>query len=624
MDILQRGPIFRTDSNNERPYYRDGYDGAQGYQFELRRWRESAREEAFSTARLSPEVNAVQKYAQALTGNFGKRKKYRSPFFDNRLNNSRQSDLALLTDTNPTIAVTSAVEAYKQQAEMAQMSIQGEWQRCNMDLDLVRCMDITKLNGTGFWKIGAALPGILQVVPCGPESVMPIQPGFDIQESTAVLYRTWKSLSYFRNKFPYAAAGLEKESTFLDQANVGSETRFNRPSDIPEFTWNGLSPQMKRAVGVQSGASDMASFSMFQNLELQEYYVDDPSVNESREMVLMRHPYLSLKAHNYWYWVKPGQRLYPRKRLIVFGGRKPVYDGPAPFWHGLYPFACMRLNPVPWSFWGMSKYRDLLPLNDAMNEIGAGIMDMIKRALNPVAVTKAGAIPTASWKEFYQDAPGSKLQMMPNANIGDFRYMDPPNIPSWVIQFHQYLSTEFDRLAGSIDVNGLGKKKQVPGGDTIEQMRELMNSITRLEGRYVEKFLEDAGVIAVSNFFQFWQIDTRLKTMGAAGISWADFDTDMRSLIPDNIPKEDFWRSFPFKVSQGSLLTSAKDREKQMAINLGMRHLIPIVEMYRRLEVPKPEAMRDELMQEMQAGVGGGGGARAPRSTRGQRNGQAA
>jgi len=47
----------------------------------------------------------------------------------------------------------------------------------------------------------------------------------------------------------------------------------------------------------------------------------------------------------------------------------------------MYPFAMLRLNPVIWSFWGMSKYASLIPLNKAINEIGAGTMDMIKRAL---------------------------------------------------------------------------------------------------------------------------------------------------------------------------------------------------------------------------------------------------
>lgn len=623
MQETPRGPIWKT-SSDFRPQYVQ--DSEQNYLATMGRYREIAKEEAYNTARLSPELEFVQKYAACLMGQYWNRRRarYKSSFFDNRLDNSRQNDLALLTDTRPTIAVSSAIPAYKQQAEMAQITIQDEWTRHNMDLDLVRTVDICKLNGTAFWKIGAALPGRMQVIPCGPENVMPIQPGRDIQSSSAVMYQCWKGISYFRNKFPYNARGLERELEFTEYNNAGSDARYARPGEIPEYTWDGLSPQMKRVLAVQQqSASSTVPDTMFHNLQLQEFYIDDPTENDSKFDVLMRHPYLSLGQHNYWYWVKPGQRLYPRKRLLVYAGRRLMYDGPSPFWHGLYPFATMQLNPVPWSFYGMSKYRSLLPLNDAMNEIGAGIMDMIKRALNPTAVSKMGSVATATWKEFYPDMPGSKLMMMPNANIADLRYMEPPQIPGWVFQFHQYLAMEFDRLAGSIDVASMGKKKQVPGGDTIEAMRDMQNSITRLESRYIEKFLESVGAQAVSSFFQFWTLDTRLKTMGESGLSWADFQGDIGTLIPEDMPKETFWQRFGFKVASGSLLNNNRDREKTLAVGLAQHGLLPLSYLYSVLGLADPKGLLKELIAEHDAGIGGGSG-KSSRMTRGQRTGKAA
>lgn len=632
MDFVPKGPIWRTGADSEtQEYYGRGRESIdrQRYLTEIASWRESASEEAYATARLSPEINAVQEYVQCLQGGGWwdrRRAKYKSRFYDNRLNNSRQSDLALLTDTRPTISVSSQIEAYKQQADMASKAIQSEWTMRNMDLSLVTTTDITKLTGTGFWKIGACSPGQMSVVPCGPENVLPIQPGFDIQQSSAVLYRTWKNISYFRNKFPFSSVGLEREANFSTQQTSG-DGRFNRPSEIPEVVWNGISNGMKRLLGVQSSSSDMGTYSMFSSLELQEYYIDDPTINESPNEVLMRHPYLSLKQHNYWYWVKPGQRLYPRKRLVVFAGRRVMYDGPAPFWHGQYPFACMRLNPVPWSFWGQSKYRDLLPLNRAINDIGAGMLDMIQRCLNPVMATVKNRVADSMWKEFYPNMPGAKLMLMPNASVNDIKYLDPPPIPSYVIHFLQYLTTEFDRLAGAIDVNSLGKKKQVPGGDTIEQMRELMNSITRLEGRYIEKFLEDAGVQATSNFFQFFELPVRLRMLGKDGISWEDFNSESMfsgpNLIPDNVPKEDHWRSYATKIGVGSLLGSSKDRDKQMAINLASHGLAPLRFLYQTLDLPDPDGMLVQLAKEHEDGIGASGGQK-PRGTRGQKNGKAA
>ena len=627
---LPTGPRYKTNSSGERALYEGGsaQEDYNSYSNAIKNWRESAREEAFQTANLSPEINAVGRYVQCLQGEWWdkKRARYKSRFFDNRMDNARQSDLALLTDTRPTIDVSCAIDAYKEQCQVVQNCIHDVWTRNDYDLSLVSVTDITKLNGTGFWKIGAALPGNMNVVPCGPEQVMPIQPGFHIQDSTAVMYKTWKGLSYYRNKFPWAYTGLENEADFLQQSS-GGQSSFVRPSEIPEYTWNGLAPQMRRIIGIRQEASEITQ-NPFKTVELNEYYVDDPAINESEFPVLMRHPYLPLEAHNYWYWVKPGQRLYPRKRLIVFGGRKLMYDGPAPFWHGLYPFACMRLNPVPWSFWGLSKYRDLLPINAAMNEIGAGVMDMIKRALSPVAVTKAGPVPLASWNNFYPEMPGARLYMMPNANPGtDIRYMDPPNIPAWVLTFFQYLTGEFDRLAGIMDPTKLGGKKQVPGGDTIEQMRDLMNSTTRLEGRYMEAFLRDAGMQAVSNVFQFYELPIRLRLLGKDGQTMEDYAYNGPTMIPDNIPKEDHWRNFSFTITPGTLLNPNKDRDKQIAMSLGSKHIIPLTLMYEKIGIGNPQQVFAELVKEQQAlapTLGhkpGGGGSR---TTRGQRNGQAA
>lgn len=621
-----RGPIFSQGSDYDAPTYEGGNTAADysTYLQACQRYRDAAKEEALATARLSIEADCVQKYIDCLSGTGWyerDRPRYKSGYYDNRMNNSRLSDLALLTDTKPTIFVSTSIDAYKNQAKMVSDGIQSEWQRQGMDMDLLDVVDITKLNGTGFWKNCAASPGILNVISCGPESVLPIQPGKNIQTSTAVLYRTYQGVQALKNKFPYTTTGLEKENTFIEMSS-GGQTRFNRPDDMPDFTWNGLTPGMKRAVGVQTSSSEMSTVagSMFKNLETQEIWIDDPSVNESKREVLMRHPYLTLKQHNYWYWVKPGERLYPRKRLMVFGGRRLLYDGPSPFWHGMYPFSCLRLNRVPWSFWGLSKYRDLMPLNKGLNDVGAGVLDMIKLALNPVSITKLNAMLQGTWDRFYPGLPGGKLMLGPNASITDVRYMDPPNIPSWVLQFHQYLSAEFDRLSGAIDVTNLTKKKQVPGGDTIEQMKEMMNSITRLEGRMIEDFLEQSGVQSVSNFFQYFEMDRRIMLLGEEGISWEDLNSTGPNLIPENKPKENHWRNFALKIATGSLLSSAKDREKSMAIQLASRGMLSIRSLHKKLELGPEEYKM--LMEEHQQGVGPSG--KSPRSSRGQRNGQAA
>lgn len=623
---IQRGPVYLSESDNEYPTYDGGKTTADKsqYMFAMASFREKARSEAIATARLSVELENVPRYIECLKNKFWdkRRPRFRSSLTDNRLNNSRKNDLALLTDSRPTVTVTSQIEAYKRDADIVQGVIGYEWSHQNMDTALIRVVDITKLHGTGFWKHFAATPGISRVGAFGPDQVMPIQPQFDLQESTAILFRTWKSVASLCRKYWYAADKIRMETPFNDASEIGASGRFNRPNHIEQVTWNGLSPQMQRIVGVDASAaaSSMTGTGLAYSLEVQEYWVDDISINESARPVLMRNPYCSLQAHNYWYWVKPGQMLYPRKRLIVYAGRTLVYDGPSPFWHGKYPFSCLRLDPFTDSFWGLSKYRDLLPLNEAMNEIVAGVMDNVKTILNPTPVAKMNAMPKATWDAFYPGMPQAKLLLFPTGNPAEVRYLEGPQIPAWVMQVHQYLSQEFDRISGAIDIMNLGKKKQVPGADTVESMREAMNTVTRLEGRYIEKFLQDAGEIAVSDILQHYELPVLIRMLGEKGLSLEMFNRYGPNLIPDGAPKEDHWRHYALKVDAGSLLSNQKDREKQLAVALAEKGLIAIKTLHERLGLP-PQAYKD-LLEENKEGIHASG--RSSRTGRGQRTGKAA
>ncbi len=615
-DILPLSPIFYDGAPSSKPTVPDGYDSKLLY------WREQFKQEATDTARLNEELLKIPSYIKAIKGEYWDRRrpKYKSTFYSNRLDKARVDNLALLTDTRPVIDVYSRREDLKQQADIVHKVFEHEWIDKDMDLDLIRVTDITKMMGTGFWKIGATYPGHMKVISYGPDSVMPVQPGFSIQESTGVLCRTWKALSYYKTRFPFDSQGIEREAGTFDVR--GGSGKYNRPDNLDEYVWNGLSPAMQRALG-QTNPPPEAQSSIFKSVELQEIYVDDPSINDSKKPILMRHPYWPLDAYNWWYWVQPGERLYPRKRLIIFGGNKRLYDGPSPYWHGLYPFACLRLNPVPWSFWGLSQYRNLLPINNAINEVVAGIMDMTKRALNPQAMTRQGAVAPASWKEFFSDMPGAKLTMNAMANVSsDVRYMDPPNIPPYVFNLLlQYLIPEFDRMSNALDVNAMGKKKQVPSGETLDQMRDSLNTSLRLEERYLEVFLRDVGTQCLSHVFQFYTTRQRLKMLGSDGTTLEDYDFDPGTLIPDEVlPKSDHWKSFGLHLKSGSLHGGSKDREKMYALQLASRGLIPIQHLYKTLEIQNPESVFAQLMQEHQAGIGGGGGRKS--GTRAEKQGK--
>lgn len=617
LNFTPRGPIYREDGG--RPDYTEGYER------DLIRWREQAYEEARKFKALSPENERVKITTKYIEGDhwaqFGRRAKYKSHAYINKTSNARSNHLALLTDTRPSIDVESA-EEFRPIAEAIKGVIEKEWQNNAWDMDLMTVADIAGVCGTAFWKMSAFSPGVMRVSPCGPDMVMPIQPGFHLQDSTAVLSRTWKPLGHVMlrcNGNAELAEKIKRQAKSSLYAEAG--TTYARPDHLDQWTWQALSPQMKAMVGRQSAAEAPADYGSFKSVEWQEYYIDDTSINESSDKILMKAPGLSIHEHNWWYWVAPGQRLYPRKRLVIFAGDAIFYDGPSPFWHGLYPFACLRLNPIFWSFWGLSKYRDLLPVNSSMNEIIAGTLDAIKKALNPTVVAKGQSIPRETWNQFFPDMPGAKLYLNnPMANAAqDIQFTQPPVLPAYVFQMlAQYLGPEFDKLSGLMDIAALGGKKQVPGGDTLEQMRDGTQTPLRREGRIIEVFLRDAGMQAVSNVLQFYSKERKMQLIGSKGLTIHDFTGDKNSMIPSEENRFDFWKQFPLTVEPGSMHGGAKDRRKLMFISLAQMGMVSRQRLLRELEIE--DISDEELTQQRQALMGGEGGAPL-RMSRGQRNG---
>jgi len=611
-------PIYPGTNAEDTPEYRKRYNS------DVRSWRESLLEEAQYTVKLSPEYEKVREYISYLEGDGWwdrRRPRFLSTFFDNRLESTRYATLSTLTDLRPTIDVNSRVDAYKEQAVAAQGVIHYEWLNQNLDLSLISVVDASQLFGNGFWKIGASMPGFMNFTPCGPDMVLPVQPGLHIQDSTAILFRTYKSINYFKSRFPFRSENLEEEAIAIEEFQGST---YARPPRVDEYTWGQMSPQMRSKVGMKASANRPAG-TPYPVIELNEIWVDDPSINESPRPVLMKAPDIPLDEQNFSYWVEPGKRLYPRKRLVIFAGNRLMYDGPSPYWHGLFPFAMLRLNPVMWSFWGLSKYRNLVPLNKAMNEIGAGTLDMVKRALNPQAVTKEGGVPKSAWENYFPNMPGGKLRLGPAANpVTDIRYLDPPQLPAYVFQMlAQFLGPEYERMAGTVDIQKLTGKKQVPGGESLEQMRDMQSVASRLEGRYIEAFLRDAGQIAVPNVFQFYTASRRLRILGPSGLTWEDFNYNPGNMIPDGIPGEEHIKNFSFEIAPGSLLGINKDRQKLQTIGLYKAGAISRKALLRMLEIPDAEIDRieKEVQQEVEAGIGAKGRGGTPRMTRRERQG---
>lgn len=594
----------------------------------LLEYRDAAFQQALAELASNPEYSEISGYIDMIEGRQYKGvalSSWRSQFVDNRVSRARIDALAYLTDIKPNIEVKTMVDEYKDAAAVIQGVIQMEWKTKRLDQSVEDVIDHA-LFGTGYWKIGCSYPGAFNIIPCGIDVVMPVLEGKSLQDSSAVIYRVFKPPSFFQQRWPKRSIGIEMEADpglLQNQTNGG----YSRPWGVQEYSWNSMSPAMRyHKAKMTPGTAVQDQWAQFPLIELMEIWVDDYHVNEYDTTVIVKDPYKELDEHNYWYRVAPGERLYPNKRLLVFGGDRLMYDGPSPYWHGKFPFAKLRLNPCVWANGGLSAYRDLKPLNIAINKIGNGIESVVDKAVKPIAITRDGAVNATSWEKFFTDRPGGKLKLTNMGNPStDVRFIEPPNLPGYVNQHLQYLIQTFREQAGQLDLGSMAKKKQLPGGDTVEQFKDSMTTSRRRELRNVQWFLEDAGDIALPCVAQYFSRDQRFRMLGAKGLTKADFDYKPGSMVPWAGLPEEFHANFSLYVDSGSFHQGSKDRNKQMALVMRKNHDISRHELHRQLETGVSMEQNDKELQQEQAQMpqpqAKGKGPKTE-MTRGQKNGK--
>ena len=568
VEMVPRAPVVYNQKSGSLDFPSD-------YKASSAAWRSAAREEALQTLKLNPERDFLRGYMDMLEGRYygRNRAKYRSSFFDNRLAEARLNALCALTDLRPSMEISctqSDVEQYQRQAEILRKVILSIWDSEDLDLRTEAVVDHAMLT-VGYWKIGAtmpteSMPAKMLVLPCGADMVLPIQPSFDFQDSSAVLYRVFKPLHRVKQAFGQSAGGIEREITGSFISFIGGSYP---DSLLPSYTFNSQNPEIRQQPAGKAGISMASEAGPFASVEVEEYWIDDPTINESMSEIQVKDPRLTLEQHNYHYRVPPGERLFPRKRLMVWAGSTILYDGPAPYWHGLYPFSQLILRPAVWRAGGISAYRNLVPLQLAMNKIGAGVLDLSERAVDPQMVFSDGALDDTSYKNFFPDRHGAVLKMNAQAQWGaNAKYIDPAQLPGYVGQFIDRVDRAFDRQSGALDTTGMMQKNQLPGAGTIESLRENQQSIYRLDSRHIEPFMRAAGVQMVANITQYWTRSQRMQLLGKDGTTWEDYDYDAGSMVPWSVKKEEHWRLFPINIAAGSMNNSSKSQEKQVAISL--------------------------------------------------------
>ena len=384
---------------------------SSAYEESVIRWTNAAFDEAEYDQQQVEELSFVQTYIDYLEGKqwTANRPASKSKPVNNRMVRLYWELIGQLTDIRPVIEIRGTQPdpdlSMKRAIEVMNGGLRGWALDTDFDLKLAKCVawavlttSFAKFVWNPFINFGQ---GDIEMIPLGPSSVLPLKCAGDLDASEAVIFKDVWSLRKFREVYPTMGALVQPDDRFSNY-QIAPEAPPNVPPMIFKLMSGGMKRQLTGGMRSASSAVPMA--------QLREFWLKDETRNESRGNVQ-----IGESGKNWAYVVKPGQKLYPRGRLIVMGGNVILWDGPNPYWHGKPPFAMLRLNIVPWGVYGLSDLRSQLPLQDIVNNIWAGVLDAVKRAVNPAFFAPKNAFSPEVWQTLDFSLPNAHAAYSPQS-----------------------------------------------------------------------------------------------------------------------------------------------------------------------------------------------------------------
>lgn len=577
------------------------------------RWCEAVFEEAKDDLERNDEIVQIDRSINYLMGKqwVERRPSYKAAPVANRLWTNLVQLISYLTDIRPSFEIKSNNKLYDHHSKVLNKMIAAWFVNEDIDMSLAMIIIHAALTigyGRLVWNPDLRNgEGEMELTPLGAMDLIPIRPSHTLQRALGVIYRCPKPLSWFKEKYPLKGFRVPVDKEYSQYTSSPNQNLWTRGMQV-------LSPQMRRLFGqsstqIRESAIPMALY--------REFWIRDNQRNTSDATVWVGNNGDS--SGEYGYKVEPGKKLYPRGRVIIMGGPVVLFDGPNPFYHGMFPFACLRLNRVPWQWPGISEFRNQIPLQDVMNNVLAGILDAVKKAVNPQLLAPDNAFGAAVKKNLDPNMPNAKIFYSP-ASIAAPQYAPAPVLPGFVFQTMLYAQQELDSQSGFLDMSSISRKGIVPAGDTLEQMKEGQQTLVRLKVRYIEDFMKQVGQQWVPNAFQFYNLKRRLQMLGSDGLTWEDFDWDPGTMIPAGENKEEYWKKFTFMMVPGSLLKSARMPQQQMMLmlrrmgDMDLKNMLDSLDLgglYESVIKNLDEEGKDIMFQmakQKHAATGGGGG----------------
>ena len=531
--------------------------------------------EGVARQKTVPELKAMDEAIDYLAGIQWKDKlpSYRPKPVSNEVLSNFWETIGLLTDVKPIfhISETGMAGNYSKTAKILNAMVKG-WARKDKFNQTLAFWTMFGMFTTSpvklYWNpfargtSGDAADADISMTHLSPKALMRLGPTrpHDLEEDEMVIYRHRETLNWIKRAYPNMGKHVCPDDGL---SKYGVEPQIP-PTVMPQL-FEQLGAVQRHLIG---GSEQSRVKSKYPEAEVAEFWMLDDSLNESRNTIWMGPGDGRSKDSAPWgYWVKPGEKLYPRGRVVIRANKVTLYDEPNPYYHRKRPFVLMGLHSVPWQQWALSVVKPWMDTNDQINQIMAGLLLNVRRALNPALMAPKSAIHPDALKQINAEKPGLKISFNSNAITGP-TWQQPPNIGNYPIPTLEMLRRSIKENSGTDAVNQALGKKQVPGGDTLDRIQFSKTTPIRFKAGNVETAVDELGELWTGTALQFYDAARRMEFLGIDGLTKEDIDDRPGSLIPEGITSEAYVRKWSFECERGSLFNFQRQDKIQIAAGL--------------------------------------------------------
>lgn len=279
--------------------------------------------------------------------------------------------------------------------------------------------------------------------------------------------------------------------------------------------------------------------------------------------------------------------LYPNLRLMTSqrGMPRPIYDGPAYSWHGMFPLARFSADEWPWEP-GYSLARDIFSIDETQQSFERGLDQTAKARFDPALMYDKSAVPRKTAEAFDPYQERGRLGIEGGISETTVKTALPEtllNMPGWAFEWQKTLSDARNYILGTDQMANLAEAKMASAqGDVMQEALEDAGPIVKDISHGMEAPMQDLMFMTLSDVLQYYPTGRVMNIVGADGVTMSTFDLNPDSIVPSHGPSEDaangdssftrmqrcqmFLDNFSATIAPGSLHGIVQTSQKLMMI----------------------------------------------------------